>query len=541
MDELLSYTRSALAHLRRPVAHGARLATRLQRTTKYGFDLMLWSRLFAKRRGPLPLDLPRPLLATKGIGHPAPSLHVSGPADLAITWEDGFAAVNATLFMNLQTPDVLSRFRYAHPSPAFKGIYLWDSAFIAQIWKWWDIATAREILEAVMALRDGDRIQHVVADFVSSPYTQPPLIAWSLLGLDRAVAPDERVGLRLPEAFEVLSAFNEWLYRERRGPDGLFFWEHAYESGVENSPRFGARDEKLLVDTRRRAAPDLSAFVILQNEALAELAEAAGVGGAAERFHDRARELRTLVNEKLWHEADGFYYDRDFASGDLVRSRTIAGLFPLWAGVPDASRARRLLEHVLSPTGFNTPTPLPSVARDDPGFVLDMWRGPVWINAAYGVIRGLERYGFLREAVQLAWKLCHGVYDTHTETRRLYEFYDPEESHVGRLNRKLGNRWKKLTLGNKPRHEFVGWTGLVNTLVIEDLVGVHRDAAGRLALRPRFPAEAANLGFGLRLPAADAAVQLDVLDASGRVRGTARRAGRVQPFEAAFDEVVPFP
>jgi hypothetical protein len=541
MNFLLRLLRQLFAQVRQPVIHAARKATRLHRATVYGFDWVLWSHLSARRRDPIPVELPRALMEKKNVRFAPPVLMISGPADFAATWEEGFAAVNAALFLNLQVPDLLSRFRYAHPAPAFKGVYLWDSAFIAQIWKVWDIQTASEILYTVIDLRDEDRLQHVVADLVTSPYTQPPLIAWSLAGLLRAMSAEDYEKLNLPEAFRILARFNEWLYRERRHPNGLFFWRHAYESGVENSPRFGSRDERILIDTRQFASPDFCAYMVLQNEALAEIADYLGDGNATQRFHAQAEVLRELINERLWDNSDGFYYDRHITTGEFIRSRTIAGLLPLWGGIPDHACARRLLEQVMNPHCFNTPMPLPSTARDDPSFEFDMWRGPVWINTAYGVILGLERYGFLREAAELTWRLCEGVYATHAHARRIYEFYDPEERHIGRLNRKLGNRWKKLTLGNKPVAEFVGWSGLVNVLTIEHLLGFHRDKTGLFALCPRMPAQAAGIGFSLRLSASEASIHIDVLDAAGTVRGVMRRLGKVRFFEARFGEKMFFP
>lgn len=533
MRSLLEQIRPVLRRLRRPTVRAARLATRLHRTAVYGFDLVLWSRLIARRRSPIPVELPGRLLEEKDVAFPAPALHLSAAAGPATRWEEGFAAVNAGLFLNLQKPDVLSRWRYAHPAPAFKGVYLWDSAFIAQIWKWWDPATAVEILRAVIDLRDGPRLQHVVSDLVSSPYTQPPLIAWSLHEVVK-IAPQAISEGELVEAFEVLTEYHEWLRRERMHASGLFFWEHCYESGVENAPRFGNRDESRLIDTRGMASPDLCAYMILQCEALAGLSGLLG-RGKPEIFTGRAETLRHLMNERLWHDEDGIYYDRRFSDGGWIRSRTIAGLLPLWAGVPDQSRARRLLDQATDPAAFGTRLPFPSVAADDPGFELDMWRGPVWINTAYGALLGLRRHGFHREAAELAWRLCDGVFETHAHTRRIHEFYDPDQADLGRLNRKLGNRWKKLTLGNKPRPEFVGWSGLVNTIVIEHLIGVGREN-GTLSLRPMFPPQSAGRGFSLRLPAFDLAIQLDVVNADGATTGTVRHADRVARFQLPFGE-----
>lgn len=527
---------AVLQHLRRPTVRAARYASRLNRVTRYGLDLVLWSRLLSSRRDPLPLDVSDRILREKKVRYAPPALHVSGPPGQAEHWADGFAAVHAALFLNLNRPDVLSPVRYAHPAPSFQGVYLWDSAFIAQVWKVWDPTVALEVNRAVVELRDGDRLQHVVADLTESPYTQPPLVAWSVARLH---ASRPIPGELLEAVYEPLVAYNRWLGRNRRFHggelDGLYFWLHPYESGVENAPRFSSRSEDVLADTRRLAAPDLCAYVVLQLEALSDLADALGRGLEAARFRDEAAALRERVEAGLWDEDDGLYYDRH-VDGHLVRSKTIASLLPLWAGIPSEARASRLRDHCLDRAAFNTLVPLPSVARDDPDFAKDMWRGPVWINTAYGVLRGLDRYGFEREASDLAFRLCDGVYRTYGAERRIFEFYDPERFDTAELTRKEGNRWKQVTLGGKPVREFVGWSGLVNTLAVERLVGLRREG-GRLELRPRFPDRAAGLGFSLRSPLEGATVDLDVLP-EGRTRWTVRTSDGVRRGEAAFGEAV---
>lgn len=523
-----------LRHIKRPTVRAANFATRFNRITRYGLDLVLWSRLFAHRRGPIPVELPPALLELKGVEHQPPVLYVSGPPARVGHWDEGFAGVNAALFLNLQTPDILSSIRYAHPAPAFQGIYLWDSAFIAQVWKPWDLGVARDVNRAVIELRDGERLQHVVADFAQSSFTQPPVLAWSIALLHDWHREADGAEEYLDACYKPLVSYNDWLYKNRCLRDGLFFWEHPYESGVENAPRFSNTDESVLADTTQMAAPDLSAYVALQNEALAEMAEALGRRDEAEAFEAKAAVLRQKMNEVLWHEGDGLYYDRHVGTGEFVRSKTIASLLPLWAGVPGQEQAERLREHALDPNAFNTPIPLPSVARDDPDFEKDMWRGPVWINTAYGVILGLERYGFHEAAAELAYRLCDGVYRTYANCRRIYEFYDPERFDTRELNRKLGNRFKLLTLGNKPRPEFVGWSGLVNTLVIEHLIGFQRDEGHRL-IQPRFPEEAVGLSFSLRLPSEALSLDVEVLEGM-HTRGAFRSNSGVRYFEADCGE-----
>ena len=530
---LVQLLRALEGFLRRRTTHVASLATRFNRISFFALDLVLWSRVFRSRRGPIPVEIPTRLLEKKAIAADAPVLNISGMHAEVAHWEDGFAGVYAVLFENLQVPDVLSPIRYAHPGPAFRGVYLWDSAFISQIWKTWDNEVAHDVSRVVVHLRDGARLQHVVSDFVASAYTQPPLIAWSLAriweGHDRDVA-----AAHFEPVFDALADYNEWLYAHRRLRNGLFFWKHPYESGVENAPRFSTRDESVFRDTTKLAAPDLSSYVVLHNEALAVMATA--LGRDPEPFRERARILQTRIREDLWHAGDGLFYDRQIETGEFIRSRTIASLVPLWAGAADEHQALRLAEHLLSPEGFNTPLPFPSVAITDPDFSLDMWRGPVWVNMAFGVLQGMKRYGLEQEASALSYRLCDRIYGVFRQERRFYEFYDPEEAGLDRLHRKKGNRWKAFTLGVKPQSDFVGWTGLVNTLVIEQFAGFHRQDGNRF-VQPRFPEAAVGKAYSLRLPGEALALDFNVLSAE-RVRITVRSPGRCFECEAAFGESV---
>ena len=532
VDALIHPIRHAAVALRHNTRRVARLATRFNRAGLYIWDVIVWSRIEAARSGLISLELPEHVLAKKNVRAGPPTLRVRAVTGRLEHFNDGFAAVNVILFGNLQRPDVLSAHRYALPGPAFRGVYLWDSAFIAQIWRAWDREAAGDILRAVVALRDGDRLQHMVADFIQSAFTQPPLIAWSLAALAEDGASDALVA----ELYPALTGYHAWLLKHRRLGDGLFAWQHPYESGIDNSPRFSNRDESRFNATAGVAAPDFSAYMVLHDEALAALARRLGREAEAAQFAQEAAEVRAAMNARLWHEADGCYYDRDLASGEWVRLRTIASLLPLWAGVPDEARARRMLAQVMDPMRFGTLIPFPSVARDERSFELDMWRGPVWVNTAYGVLLGLQRYGFHREMAELGWRLCEGVYRVFAEKRQIYEFYDPGAASIAALARKKGNWWKQLTLGSGPQREFVGWSGLVNTVVVGLLFGFAREH-GRRVLRPAFPLAATGTVLRLSLPAEQLTIEVAV-ETPDVLQGFVQGPGGLRTFSAAFAETI---
>jgi len=529
-------------------------AGRGTRGLRYLWHLLIWSRVSAGRSGLLPIELPPEVLRRKGIETAPPHLRIAGHS-LGKAFGRGFAEVYALLFANLQQADLLSPTRHAIPGPAFRGVYLWDSAFIAQVWRWWDPAVAAEVLQAVIDLRDGDRLQHVVTEFHQSRYTQPPLIAWAVCDIIDAL-PSEQGRALLAQVYEPLRRYQGWLDANRRLSNGLYFWAHPYESGVENAPRFSNTDESTLRDTRSLAATDLSSYVVLQLEALAQMAHRLGHGGAAARFSDDAAALRERIDRLLWDDEAGLYLDRDGA-GAPIRVATIASLMPLWAGVPDRDRAARLASQLADPAAFGTEVPLPSVARSDPSFEKDMWRGPVWLNTAYAVVQGLLHYDLQGEAGELAFRLCRAVYGVFERERRIYEFYDPDVLDTDALRRKDGNWWKALTLGRGPQREFVGWTGLVNNLLLEVLLGLELTATQR-RLRPRLPPACRGMRIELDLPAEAAFaaggspqlppapafaterfhLQLQMLE-DDRFEGIVNHKGHVARFSTGFAEPVP--
>jgi hypothetical protein len=450
---------------------------------------------------------------------PTPAAHAAVPAsqprllvDGLDHWANGFDAAYAVALRNLHPPNSFHRTRHARAAPAIRGVHLWDSAFLSHIWKAWDVRIAQEINLAVLNQSRDGRLPHFSHRFLRSDLTQPPVIAWSiwenfLWSGDTAY---------LAAAYPVLQEYDAWLHANRRLPSGLFFWSAPFESGKDNSPRFDAPGGRGQRDLRSVAAVDLSSYVVLQSSMLARVAEVLG-DDEGRRFHERnADTLRTLMNALLWDEETGYYYDRDERSGELVRVRTNSSLVPLFAAVPDTIRARRLRDHGMDVSSFNTAIPLPTVALDDPSFSKDMWRGPVWINVSYMIIRGLDAYGFHDEAAELAFATVDGVFRTYEQTAGVWEFYDAERFDIAELERKRGEIVKRITLGNKPLSHY-GWSALVNTLVVEYLVGYRREGERRW-IAPRLPAHAAGLRLQLILPDERVVIRLEVTE-DGRVRG----------------------
>lgn len=401
----------------------------------------------------------------KGIHLPRPQIPFESEQRL---WREGFAEVNEVLCKNLHGPKFFFRGYRAHPAPSYKAAYLWDTAFISQIWMYWDPNIAQELIKYLMRFQEKNGlVHHEVFELLIAPlpmnHTQPPLLAWATWRIFER-SQDQNF---LRGAYGPLKKYHQWLLKNRRHPDGLYFWYHPYESGIDNSPRFSNASESIKADTRHMAAVDLSSYMAMSMEALAKMARVLGLSDEAQDFEAQYQDLKLKINALLWDARDGLYYDWDYDRGDFVRFNTISGLTPLVAGVATNEQAQILRNRIMDPNQYNTLIPFPSVAKNDPSYSKDMWRGPVWINMAYLGVKGLDRYGYHAEASDLARRIALGIYTTYQNEGHIFEFYDPERHDIRQLKRKKGNLLKRLTLGSKPVKDFVGWSGLANTLVIE--------------------------------------------------------------------------
>lgn len=405
-------------------------------------------------------------LTKKGIRNPIPVI----PSTISVEdkWPEAFADTFNVLCHNLKRPDVFFRGYRAHPGPPYKAAYLWDTAFISLIWLHWEPRIAEELIHYILRFqKPSGKIHHAVVEIVVKPHayseSQPPLLSWASWKIyEKSKNKDF-----LKDVYPKLKHYHQWFMKDRIHPDGLFFWKHPYESGIDNSPRFSNRNESKFEDTTKLASVDASSYMALSMESLSRIAGELGYLDDQKLFDEQYTKLKHVMNEKLWDKDRGMYFDWDYKKKKFIQIETVSNLTPMVAGIPTVSRAKLMMNKIIDPAYYNTLIPFPSVARNESIFVKDMWRGPVWINMAYLGVLGVKRYAYHREATYLARKIVRGVYGTWKNLGHFYEFYDPDRMDIKELHRKKGNLWKKITLGSKPVKDFVGWSGLANSLLLE--------------------------------------------------------------------------
>ena len=328
--------------------------------------------------------------------------------------------------VNVYSPQDGFECRYTTPDRLpHRHMWLWDSMFHAIAFAEYDPAMAKEAVLAVLSCqREDGFLPHMMksADDVSD-ITQPQVVAWAALEIYRKCGDAGFLAAVADRIAKYLLWFND-----NRDVDhnGLPEWKTDFtnircrcdESGMDNSPRFDTLD--------RLDAVDCACFQVHDCRCLADIYRILGDHGQAARFDDLAQKTTDLINEYLWDDKSGAYFDRGFDTG-LTGVLSCCSFLPLFAGVCDAGRASRLVRLLEDKNEFNTPLPVPSVARSCADYGTDMWRGGVWLNYNYFIIRGLRRYGYDDLADSIKAATLKAVNRWFEETGCIFEFYDAEE------------------------------------------------------------------------------------------------------------------
>ena len=212
-------------------------------------------------------------------------------------------------------------------------------------------------------------------------YVKPPIHGWALAKL-RKRFPDALTRDQLTEVYERLSRWTRfWLDYRRVDGHALPYYQHGNDSGWDNATTF---DRDRLIES-----PDLAAFLVVQLDVLAGVAEELGHDGAQWRA-ERDLMLSALVDE-LWDGTDLVAIGADSRQPSTATS--LLTLLPIVAGdrLPEEIRERLatgIREHL---TQFGPATEIPGTEHyESDGY----WRGPIWAPSTVLIESGLRTSGY---------------------------------------------------------------------------------------------------------------------------------------------------
>ena len=239
-----------------------------------------------------------------------------------------------------------------------------------------------------------------------------------------------------------------WFAYDKDG-NGLPVWNSSDASGMDN--QFSRSGQ---LESYTDEGVDLATYLVRELRAMAIISGKLNMPRQQHQYEEHAARLVKKINDVFWDEKDGFYYDRNEKTGQRIRIKSVAGFFPLWAGIAPPERASRLVkEHLMNSKEFWSKYPVPSYAMNEPDFYEGTkngecnWRGNTWIPANYMIFHGLKRYGFAKEATLLANKTQELALARNPVTREYYE----SQSGEGH--------------GMNP---FWGWSALAYVMPLED-------------------------------------------------------------------------
>ncbi|MGA2229437.1 MAG: trehalase family glycosidase [Tepidisphaeraceae bacterium] len=241
------------------------------------------------------------------------------------------------------------------------------------------------------------------------------------------------------DRYERLKKYIDRWFAYDSDHNGLPVWNSADHTGMDNQwSRAG------LLNSFQDEGVDLACDLERELQAMSIIASQLQEPADAQAYTDHAERLKQLINDVFWDETDGFYYDRNEKTGERVKVKSVAGFFPLWAGVATPERARRIIqEHLINPNEFWLKYPIATYAKTEPDYYQGSrkslistsnecnWRGSTWICANYMIFHGLMRYDYPGVAHELAMKSYHLVLDENPNTREWFNAETGEgEGHV---------------------------------------------------------------------------------------------------------------
>ncbi|MEO0337754.1 MAG: trehalase family glycosidase, partial [Bacteroidota bacterium] len=307
----------------------------------------------------------------------------------------------------------------------FNGFWAWDSWKHAASLAHYDAELAKDQIKQMYAFQEPNGFipDCVFRDTAIENHnyrdTKPPLSAWAVW----EIYEQEGDIVFLEEMYPKIKSQHDWWYTYRdHDQDGLCEYGSTdgsliaakWESGMDNAVRF---DSSALLRNSEDAyslnqeSVDLNAYLYAEKGHLENMAKKLDKSNDIKRWQSEASSLKSKIQTQFFDDETSWFYDTSIDGNDLIKVKGCEGWIPLWAGAATQAQAESVKANVLDQNQFNTKVPLPTLVANHPSSkpAGGYWRGPTWLDQAYFGVKGLQRYGFQKEAQDLAYKLIHNA------------------------------------------------------------------------------------------------------------------------------------
>ncbi|XP_054153186.1 mannosyl-oligosaccharide glucosidase-like [Oppia nitens] len=392
--------------------------------------------------------------------------------------------------------------------PVFPRPFLWDEGFHNLVIQWWNSSLTTTIMKSWFNLMNIDgwipreiTIGAESLDRFHGLNTQrdvnanPPAFLLTIDTLMRRQAVDNGY---LKDIYPRLQSWFHWYNTSQSGSKpGTYRWRGRWQNDRELNPSTLTSG---LDDYPRATHPtndeyhlDLRCWMWLAADVMTRIANAVGDTSMKAQYKATADMLadNRLLESLHWSDVDKAYCDYGYHSTNVSLEKQPSGqyvrkvwtppkyqhtcdqlgyvnLFPLMFGLIEANNTR--LGHVFEVIGnrslMGSPYGLSSLSKtsfyymkqNNIPYGVPYWRGPIWININYLVLRALNRYSgidgpYKQRAGQLYRELRQQIIDN------MFGQYEKSGFVWEQYNDRSG-------LGQRS-HPFVGWSGVVLLIMTE--------------------------------------------------------------------------
>ena len=375
-------------------------------------------------------------------------------------------------FGNLGSPVPGTGFVSNFIDTAFNGcVFMWDSSFILMFGKYADrIFNFQGTLDNLYSHqhKDGFICREIEEATGRDHFTRfdpastgPDIMAWCEWEYYLNFGNKER----LAKVFPPLMAYHRWMAEFHTWPDGTYF-SSGWGCGMDNLPRVQP-GYSVMYSHGHMIWVDACMQELNNCNILIKMAEILGREEFIPELEAERDNLEAVINQKLWDEETGFYYDL-WKNGEHNMVRHAGAFWALLAECASPERAEKLIAHLEDETAFKTPNRVPCLSRDHSWYGKGggYWCGGVWAPTNYMILKGLDKYGKYKLSHEIAMDYLYAVVEVFKETNTVFENYAPEYVNNG-----------KPSKGDPAMKDFVGWTGLGRiSILFEYIFGIKPDA-----------------------------------------------------------------
>lgn len=178
---------------------------------------------------------------------------------------------------------------------------------------------------------------------------------------------------------------------------------------------------------------DLNSILYIRELDIAKAKKILGQNDSVAEWEEKAKKRKEFINQYLWDGDRQFFFDYNYQKKRRNPHLSLAGFFPLWAGLMEKDQAEKMVRKWLPV--FEHQGGLVTSLQEVSG---RQWAFPNgWAPLQWIVVEGLEKYGYYDDAMRIRQKWCQNcftVYDqgisitnqdgTETKEHSLWEKYN---------------------------------------------------------------------------------------------------------------------